>query len=122
MPLKSQDKKSFKKSIGYCLNGLSYAISNEKNLKREIALGIIALIAGVLLKISKTEFLIVIVMISLVLTTEIINTAIERCVDLYTTKYNEMARIAKDVSAGAVLVMAFFALVVGIIIFVPKVF
>ncbi len=122
MPLKSQDKKSFKKSIEYCLNGLSYAISHENNLKREIVLGIIALIAGVLLKISKTEFLIVIIMISLVLTTEIINTAIERCVDLYTTKYNEMARIAKDVSAGAVLVMAFFALVVGIIIFVPEVF
>lgn len=122
MPLKSQDKKSFKKSIGYCLSGLSYAISNENNLKREIVLGIIALIAGVILKISVTEFLIVIIMISLVLTTEIINTAIERCVDLYTTKYNEMARIAKDVSAGAVLVMAFFSLVVGIIIFVPKIF
>lgn len=122
MPLKSQDKKSFKNSLMYCLDGLSYAIKHENNLKREIVLGIIALITGVILNISKIEFIIVVIMISLVLTTEIINTAIERCVDLYTTKYNEMARIAKDVSAGAVLVMAFFSLIVGIIIFVPKIF
>ena len=122
MPLKSKDKKSFKSSVNYCLNGLSYAITNETNLKIEIVLGIIALILGVLLNISKIEFIIIVIMISLVLTTEIINTAIERCVDLYTTKYNEMAKIAKDVSAGAVLVMAFFSLIVGIIIFVPKIF
>lgn len=121
MSLKSKDKRTFKGSVKNCLDGISYVTKSEKNFKREIALGIIALILSYILKIDKIEFIIVLTMICLVLTTEIINTAIERAVDLVTKEYHELARIAKDVSAGSVLVTSIFALIIGIIIFMPKI-
>lgn len=121
MSLKSKDKRTFKGSVKNCLDGISYVTKSEKNFKREIALGIIALILSYILKIDKIEFIIVLTMICLVLTTEIINTAIERTVDLVTKEYHELARIAKDVSAGSVLVTSIFSLIIGIIIFIPKI-
>ncbi len=121
MSLKSKDKRTFKGSVKNCLDGISYVTKNEKNFKREIALGIIALTLSYILKIDKIEFIIVLTMICLVLTAEIINTAIERAVDLVTKEYHELARIAKDVSAGSVLVTSTFALIIGIIIFMPKI-
>lgn len=121
MSLKSKDKRTFKGSVKNCLDGISYVTKNEKNFKREIALGIIALILSYILKIDKIEFIIVLTMICLVLTAEIINTAIERAVDLVTKEYHELARIAKDVSAGSVLVTSIFSLIIGIIIFIPKI-
>ena len=121
MSLKSKDKRTFKGSVKNCLDGISYVTKNEKNFKREIALGIIALILSYILKIDKIEFIIILTMICLVLTAEIINTAIERAVDLVTKEYHALARIAKDVSAGSVLVTSTFALIIGIIIFMPKI-
>ena len=121
MSLKSKDKRTFKGSVKNCLDGISYVTKSEKNFKREIALGIIALLLSYILKIDKIEFIIVLTMICLVLTTEIINTAIERAVDLVTKEYHELARIAKDVSAGSVLVTSIFALIIGIIIVIPKI-
>ena len=121
MSLKSKGKRTFKGSVKNCLDGISYVTKSEKNFKREIALGIIALILSYILKIDKIEFIIILTMICLVLTTEIINTAIERAVDLVTKEYHELARIAKDVSAGSVLVTSTFALIIGIIIFMPKI-
>lgn len=121
MSLKSKDKRTFKGSVKNCLDGISYVTKNEKNFKREIALGIIALILSYILKIDKIEFIIILTMICLVLTAEIINTAIERTVDLVTKEYHELARIAKDVSAGSVLVTSTFALIIGIIIFMSKI-
>ena len=121
MSLKSKDKRTFKGSVKNCLDGISYVTKNEKNFKREIALGIIALILSYILKIDKIEFIIILTMICLVLTAEIVNTAIERTVDLVTKEYHELARIAKDVSAGSVLVTSIFALIIGIIIFIPKI-
>ena len=121
MSFKSKDKRTFKGSVKNCLDGISYVTKSEKNFKREIALGIIALILSYILKIDKIEFIIILTMICLVLTTEIINTAIERTVDLVTKEYHELARIAKDVSAGSVLVTSIFALIIGIIIFIPKI-
>lgn len=121
MSLKSKDKRTFKGSVKNCLDGISYVTKSEKNFKREIAFGIIALILSYILKIDKIEFIIILTMICLVLTTEIINTAIERAVDLVTKEYHELARIAKDVSAGSVLVTSIFSLIIGIIIFMPKI-
>lgn len=121
MNLKSKDKRTFKGSVKNCLDGIGYVTKSEKNFKREIVLGIIALILSYILKIDKIEFIIVLTMICLVLTTEIINTAVERAVDLVTKEYHELARIAKDVSAGSVLVTSIFSLIIGIIIFIPKI-
>ncbi len=121
MTLRSKGKRSFKKSLRDCLNGLEYVVVNEDNFKREIVLGIIALLLGVFLKISKIEFIIILFVIALVLFAEIINTALEKVVDLYTTEYNEKARIVKDVAASSVIIICFFAVVIGLIIYIPKI-
>ena len=121
MDLKKKKKRTFLDSLKDCLNGLSFIMISEHNFKREILLAVIALLASYFLKVSTIEFIIILIVIALVIVSEIFNTAIEKVVDLYTRDYNEIARIAKDVSAFAVLTMCIFSLGVGIIIFVPKI-
>ena len=121
MDLKKKKKRTFLDSLKDCLNGLSFIMISEHNFKREILLAVIALLASYFLKVSTIEFIIILIVIALVIVSEIFNTAIEKVVDLYTRDYNEIARIAKDVSAFAVLIMCIFSLGVGIIIFVPKI-
>lgn len=115
-----QGKRKFTKSIKHALDGIAYVTNAERNFKIEIIIGIIAIIFGVVFKVSIIEWLILIITISLVLCLEIINTAIERGVDLVTNDYKELAKITKDVAAGAVLVMSMFSVIIGIIIFLPK--
>lgn len=121
MKFKIDNKRNFIISVKDCLNGLGFVMSNEDNFKREIILAILTLIASVILKVSRIEFIIIVIIIALVIVCEIINTAIEKVVDLYTKEYNETAKVAKDVSALAVFTMCFFAVIVGVIIFVPKI-
>lgn len=121
MPSKNKKKRTFIDSVRDCLNGLSFVMISEHNFKREIILAMLTLIACYILKVSKIEFIIILLVIALVIVSEIFNTAIEKTVDLCTREYNEIARIAKDVSAGAVLTMCIFAFLIGIIIFMPKI-
>lgn len=118
---REKNKRKFTSSVKDCLNGFKFININEDNFKREIVLAIIALIASYILKISKIEFIIVLIMIGLVITTEIINTSIERLVDLVSPEYNKLAGEVKDIIAFAVLFICIISLIVGIIIFVPKI-
>ena len=120
MQKKNKKKRTFIDSVKDCINGLEFIMISENNFQREVILAIITLIASYVLEVSKIEFIIILLVITLVIVCEIFNTAIEKTVDLYTKEYNEIARIAKDVSAFAVLTMCIFAFVIGIIIFVPK--
>ena len=121
MSTKLQGKRRFSQSMGHAIDGINYVTNHERNFKIEIFLGVLTLIAGFLLKVSTLEWLILIITIALVLSFEIMNTAIERSVDLVTKEYRELAKIAKDVAAGSVLVMSMFAIVIGMIIFIPKI-
>ena len=121
MKYKTNKKRTFIDSVKDCINGLSFIMISEQNFKREIVLAILALIVSYVLNVSKMEFIIILLVIALVIVCEIFNTAIEKTVDLCTREYNEIARVAKDVSAFAVLAMCMFALAIGIIIFVPKI-
>ena len=118
--IKFQGKRSFAQSVNHALDGISYVTKKERNFKIEIIVGILAILLGFLLKVTIVEWLILIITIALVLCFEIINTALERCVDLVTKDYQELAKVTKDAAAGAVLVMSMFAIVIGIIIFLPK--
>ena len=113
--------KTFLKGVKYCLDGITYTYKNEKNFRRELCLGILAVIASFVLKISLIEWVIVVTLINFVLVLELLNTAFESIVDLYTKKYNETAKTVKDVAAAAVFVMSLFSLVIGILIFVQKI-
>ena len=119
--MEKKKKRTFIDSVRDCLNGCTFVMLGEDNFKREIGLAILALILSYALDISRIEFIIVLLVIALVIVCEIFNTAIEKTVDLCTREYNELAKIAKEVSAFAVLTMCMFALVVGMVIFVPKI-
>ena len=118
---REKNKRKFTSSVRDCINGFKFININEDNFKREIFLGIIALLISYILKISKLEFIIIIIMIGLVLTCEVINTAIERLVDLVSPSYNKLAGEVKDIMAFAVLLMCIISLVIGAIIFIPKI-
>ena len=119
--LKLQGKTKFKESMNHAIDGISYTAEHERNFKIELFMMVAVLIAGIYFKVSKTEWLILLLTIGNVLTLELINTGIERCVDLVTKDYHELAKNAKDIAAGAVLIMSIFSVCVGIIIFLPKI-
>ena len=98
------------------------SIMFHNNFKIEITFAIAVVIASFILKVSLIEWIVLIFLIGTILALEMINTAIERCVDLATKDYKELAKISKDVAAGAVLIMSLFSVVIGIIIFLPKIF
>lgn len=113
--------KKLLKSFKYAFEGIFTGIKKEQNMKIHIAVMIFVIIFGIMLKISKTEWIICIILFGLVISMELINTAIENTVDLITKEKNEQAKIAKDVAAGAVLVSAIASAIIGLIIFVPKI-
>ncbi len=108
-------------SFKYAISGIKSAFTTERNMKIHIVIMAIVIVIGSILKISKCEWIICIILFALVLSAELINTAIETVVDMVMPEINEKAKIAKDVSAGSVLIMAFFATVIGLIIFIPKI-
>jgi len=119
--LKLQGKTSFLESMNHAIDGISYTSDKERNFKIEIIIAILVIIAGFFFKINRVEWLVLLLTISSVLTLELINTSIERCVDLVTKDYKELAKNAKDVAAGAVLIASIFSIFIGIVIFLPKI-
>ena len=110
------------KSFYYAISGLFLGIKKERNIKIHFIAMIFVTIFGILIKISALEWIICVILFGLVISLEYVNTAIETTVDLVTSEYNEKARIAKDTSAAAVMFISIAALIVGLIIFVPKIF
>jgi diacylglycerol kinase (ATP) len=108
------------KSFGYAFNGIKYALTTQHNFYIHVTLTIVAIILGFILKISNTEWIAIVIVIGLVISAEIFNTAIEELVNLVSPKKNKKAGIIKDLAAGAVLVLAMAALITGTIIFLPK--
>lgn len=108
-------------SFKYALQGFVQAFKSEKNMKIHTIITMLVIIVAIILKISFIEWLICIVLISMVIAAELFNTAIETTVDLAMPEKNEKAKIAKDVSASAVLILAIGAAIIGLIIFLPKI-
>lgn len=110
-----------KRSFRYAFKGCAYVFRTQPNLKVHLMVATIAIILGFLLKISVPEWLSLILVIGFVILLEFINTAIETLVDLYTEDYSFLAGVSKDVGAATVLVMAIVSVIIGIIIFLPKI-
>ena len=104
------------------LNGIWYTIKTQRNIRIQLIVAIFVIIAGAIFKFSIIEFIFLLFASFLVIVTEMINTAIEANVDLTTTEFHPTAKIAKDVSAGAVLVSSINAIIVGCILFLGKIF
>lgn len=109
--------KTLYKSFDYAFKGILAGLYSERNLKVLFLIGILVLGAGFYFHISSTDWCIVIMCIGLVLGFELMNTAIEKLVDLVTHEWVPLAGKIKDVAAGAVLIVSFTAFVIGIIIF-----
>jgi undecaprenol kinase len=107
------------KSFSYAMNGLKNAIAKERNLQIHLAISVLVFLFAFYFDISRVEWIILISLIGGMVTLELVNTAIERLVDLVTKEFHPLAKLAKDISAAAVLTFAFTSVIVGLLIFWP---
>jgi len=114
--------KNFFASLINALNGIVYIIKKERNIKIEIFFAILAIVASIVLKLTSVEMAIIVLIIFLVFFSEFINTSLEIVLDLYTQEYNEKVKIVKDISAGSVLIISIASIIIGTLIFLPKIF
>ncbi|MFU2180686.1 diacylglycerol kinase family protein [Streptococcus hyovaginalis] len=108
-------------SMEFAITGVVNAYKEERNMRKHMISALLAIIAGLVFQISALEWLFLLLSIFLVIAFEIINSAIENVVDLASDyHFSMLAKNAKDMAAGAVLVISVYALITGLIIFVPK--
>lgn len=115
-------KHSLLKSFKFASEGLKAAILQGRNFRIQLALGVLATILGLILKLSAPEWLDLIIVITLVLILELVNTSIEALVDLTSPEIQPRAKLAKDVAAATVLVASIGSVIVGVLVFLPKIF
>jgi diacylglycerol kinase len=113
--------KKFIRGFGYSFNGIRVATLTQLNFRVHLVAALLAVVMGFALHIAVNEWLWISLCIASVLVTEMLNTAIEFLTDLVSPQYHELAGKVKDVSAGAVLISALFALITGAVIFLPKI-
>lgn len=106
-------------SFKYAFAGILAALKEEPNLKFHLLVAVLVIIASFILGISQRDWILVIILIGLVISVELTNTAIEAVVDAFVDNNHPGAKMAKDISAGAVLVVALTAAIAGFIIFLP---
>lgn len=108
-------------SFGYAFSGVIFAFKYNQNIRIHFCVAVLVALASIYFKISGFEMGILGITILLVIASEMINTSIEEMVDLITNEHRKEAKIAKDVSAGMVLITAMGSVIVGILIFVPHI-
>jgi len=119
-----QKKNTLKKrliSFKYAINGIKILFREEPNAKIHLFASVCVLVAGYIFRISKDEWIAVILCIVLVIALESINSAIENMADFVSTEKHEMIKKVKDLAAGAVLIGAIASAIVGMIVFLPKI-
>ncbi len=108
-------------SFKYAAAGVTYAFHTQRNFRIHCIMGTLAIAVGALLRLSGVEMAVICITSGLVLTLELLNTALESVVDLTVQQtYHELAKIAKDCAAGAVLISAFASVLVGFCLIAPK--
>jgi len=110
------------KSFGYAFKGIVYLMKSQENMLIHLIATILVIIAGFVLKVNLKEWALLAFAVGLVWVTEAINTAIEQFIDFINPGYHYSAGKAKDLGAGAVLLAAITAVVIGLLIFLPKIF
>ena len=108
-------------SFSHAIEGIKDVYKEEPNMLVHTIAAILAIVFGFIFKISYLEWFFVIIMIVLVFASEVINSSIENFVDLVTSEYHIKAKKAKDEAAGFVFLMSIAALIIGLIIFIPKI-
>lgn len=127
MPMDSKDRntkknKQFISSLEFALTGIRTVFAEERNMRSHVIIGFLAVIVGFVFRLTQMEWLWLLLAVFLVWVVEIINTVFENVVDMVTDfHFHPIGKKIKDMAAGAVLLTSGFALLVGLIIFLPKV-
>lgn len=108
-------------SFKHAIDGLTYTFRSQPNFRVHSIFAFFAISAGLFFSISPSEWAVIVLVVAWVLVVEMINTSIEAVVDLHTDVFHDLAKIAKDVAAGMVLLSAVMAVIIGLIIFLPKI-
>lgn len=108
-------------SFSFALAGLHYAFRSQRNLRIHVAVTVVVVIAGLVLRINRLEWAVAAALVALVIGLELLNTAIEALVDLASPSPHPLARAAKDSAAAATLAAALGSVAVGLIIFLPRI-
>ncbi len=116
-----QEYKKMINSFKYAIEGFISSFKTERNMKIHIMAMIIVIALGIFFKLNKIEWCIIVIAIVMVISAELFNTAIETVVDMISPQKNPYAKLAKDISAGAVLTLAIGSAIIGAIIFIPKI-
>lgn len=111
----------FLKSFGYSIDGLAYAYKYEQSMLIHVIATIGVVTANILFGISSFEWLVTLLSIGMVLSAELINTAIEAVVDLVTLEIHPLAKIAKDCGSAATFVLAMMAAAIGFVVYIPHI-
>ena len=116
----TETRQSITKAFNAAIEGILYTFKSERNMKIHYCLAVAVLIISLFFDLTKVEMLLLTFAISLVVISEMFNTAIEKTIDMITEEYNPLAKIAKDVAAGGVLIATLNSVVVGYILFYDK--
>jgi len=114
-----EEAQRFKRSLRHAIDGIVYAVSRERNFRIEIVVAFFVVVFILVFKVKNWEAIILILMMMWVLILELINTVLERVVDILKPRIHPYARLIKDLMAAVVLISSIVALIVGIIIFYP---
>ncbi|MDH4100075.1 MAG: diacylglycerol kinase [Nitrospirota bacterium] len=113
--------KGWLQSANVAIEGILYAARTQKHMRWHLLMALVVIIAGLLLDVSAVEFIALSFAVILVMATEMLNTAVEVTVDMIAEGYHPMAKIAKDVAAGAVFLVSFGAVIIGYLVLYPHV-
>jgi diacylglycerol kinase len=114
-------KQQLNKAFINAMNGLKFFFKNERNGMIQTSIACFVLLAGLYVHLSSTEWIIVLLCIGAVLTMEMMNSAVEQLCNLVHKEFHPSIKIIKDVAAGAVLFASFVSIIIGLIIFIPKI-
>ncbi|MEK4969224.1 diacylglycerol kinase family protein [Cytobacillus sp. FSL R7-0696] len=117
----SRKKQTLVSSFYFAFIGVITALKAERNLKIHFVMTVLVIFFGIIFELTKTEWLLISFAIAGMIALELMNTAIERVVDLVTTEQHPLAKQAKDIAAGAVLIYAVLTVIIGLSIFLPKI-
>lgn len=110
---------SFKESFRHAFDGVKFLLKEERNMRIHLAMTVLVIMCSVIFSLSLIEKAVVIALCALVISAELLNTAIENLTDLNTAVFNMYAKRAKDTAAGAVLVLSIASACAGLLIFIP---
>lgn len=113
------DFSKFISSVRYAIAGIVHAFLAERHMQIHFTVASLVILSAFLLSVSKLEWLVLIIVISMTISLELVNTALERVVDLVSERFHPLAKAAKDCAAGAVLTSAIASVIIGCIIFIP---